>query len=41
MLINPQVQQAIVDYFTGRRMKDLRIAFPPLRFLPIPVTKNN
>lgn len=41
MLINPQVQQVIVDYFgdysSGHRMKDFKIALPPLRFLPIPV----
>jgi hypothetical protein len=36
MLVNQQVQQAIVDYFSGRDVSRVRIALPPLRFLPIP-----
>ena len=36
MLVNEQVQRAIVDYFIGRDISGLRIALPALRFLPIP-----
>ena len=39
MVTNPQVQQAVVDYFSGRDVSSRRIALPPLRFLPIPVVK--
>ncbi|HYV04485.1 MAG TPA: alpha/beta hydrolase, partial [Blastocatellia bacterium] len=39
MLINPHVQQALVDYFNDRDLSRLRISLPPLRFLPIPDKK--
>ncbi|MFL6276349.1 MAG: alpha/beta fold hydrolase [Blastocatellia bacterium] len=39
MLINPQVQQAIADYFGGRDISRVKIALPALRFLPIPDIK--
>ena len=36
MLVNIQVQQAILDYFSGRDVSRMRIALPTLRFEPIP-----
>lgn len=36
LLVNREVQQAVVDYFNGRDVSNQRIALPPLRFLPIP-----
>jgi len=39
LVVNPQVQQAVVDYFSGRDVSNQRIALPPLRFLPIPETR--
>jgi pimeloyl-ACP methyl ester carboxylesterase len=39
LVTNPQVQQAVVDYFSGRDVSNRRISLPPLRFLPIPQTK--
>lgn len=39
MLVNPRVQQAMVDYFSGRDVSNQTIALPPLRFLPIPESK--
>ncbi|HEV8484593.1 MAG TPA: alpha/beta fold hydrolase [Blastocatellia bacterium] len=38
MVTNPQVQQAVVDYFRGRDVSQQRIELPPVRFLPIPET---
>ena len=39
MVTNPQVQQAVVDYFSGRDVSKQRIELPPVRFLPIPETR--
>jgi pimeloyl-ACP methyl ester carboxylesterase len=39
MLINQQVQQAIVDYFSGRDIRHVKVSLPTLRFLPIPEIK--
>lgn len=39
ILVNPRVQQAMVDYFSGREVSNQTIALPPLRFLPIPESK--
>jgi pimeloyl-ACP methyl ester carboxylesterase len=38
LVVNAQVQQAVVDYFRGQDVGDRKIALPPLRFLPIPNT---
>jgi pimeloyl-ACP methyl ester carboxylesterase len=35
MLINPQVQQAMADYFGGREVGKLKISLPAVRFLPL------
>ena len=39
MVTDAQVQQAVVDYFSGRDVSNRTIALPTLRFLPIPETK--
>jgi pimeloyl-ACP methyl ester carboxylesterase len=41
MLINRQVQQAVVDYLSGRDVSQVKIALPALRFLPIPEAKTD
>ncbi|HWP43065.1 MAG TPA: alpha/beta hydrolase, partial [Blastocatellia bacterium] len=40
LLIKPQVQQAIVDYLMGKDVSKVRLAAPPLRFRPIPDSRN-
>jgi pimeloyl-ACP methyl ester carboxylesterase len=39
MLIEPRVQQVIVDYLKGRDVSAVKIALPPLKFFPIPESK--
>jgi pimeloyl-ACP methyl ester carboxylesterase len=39
MLVDPHVQQAIIDFFSGRDVNRVKISLPTLRFLPIPNAK--
>jgi pimeloyl-ACP methyl ester carboxylesterase len=39
MLIEPRVQQLIVDYLNGRDVSGVKIALPRLKFFAIPETK--
>jgi pimeloyl-ACP methyl ester carboxylesterase len=41
MLINAQVQQAMVDYFRERDVAGVKISLPDIRFLPIPDIKRD
>jgi pimeloyl-ACP methyl ester carboxylesterase len=36
MVTNAQVQQVVVEFFSGRDVSKQKIELPPLRFLPIP-----
>jgi pimeloyl-ACP methyl ester carboxylesterase len=40
MLDNARVQQSMVDYLRGRDVSAVKIALPPLKFLPLPELKN-
>ncbi|HYP30016.1 MAG TPA: alpha/beta hydrolase [Blastocatellia bacterium] len=39
MVINPQVQQAMVDYLSGRDVGKVKILLPMFKFVPIPEPK--
>lgn len=39
MLTEPSVQQAMIDYLAGKDVSGLKLALPPLKFLPIPDAK--
>lgn len=40
MLTEPRCQQAIVDFLTGKDVSAVKIALPPLKFVPIPEPKS-
>jgi pimeloyl-ACP methyl ester carboxylesterase len=39
MLVHPQVQATLVDFYRGKEVSKVRIALPPPKFLPIPAPK--
>ena len=39
MLTEPQCQQTMVDFLNGKDVSSVKIALPPLKFLPIPPVK--
>lgn len=39
-LVEPRIQQAMVDYLRGKDVSKVRVALPPLRFEPIPEAKS-
>jgi pimeloyl-ACP methyl ester carboxylesterase len=40
MLVEPAVQQAIVDFLLGKDVSGVKLAAPPLRFRPLPEPEN-
>jgi pimeloyl-ACP methyl ester carboxylesterase len=41
MLVNAEVQQAIGDYLNGRDVSQVKVALPPLKFVPLPEKKTS